>query len=575
MNWDLNQKTSNLSLTNQIKKLPQQAGVYLFKGQDDQILYIGKAKNLKNRTLSYLKHDDWKTASIINSSSKIDFITTKNELEAMLLEVKLIQSNQPKFNILLKTGQPFVYIMTTNSKLPELKIVRNKKQKGSYFGPFIEKTHTRKVFNFLIKTFRLKICKKKIEQGCLYYHMGLCAGSCKKDFDVNGYLKRLNLAQKALKQGHEKFLKYLKKQIEFHNEKLEFEKSKELNEYLEAFKSVFASLETDISKEKLRTITTKDIWILTPDKQSLFLFKEKETALKKVIQYYLPHYSQSIPHPLVLRSHLSPSKGDFRRALSSKKILSKDAGPPHSLSPQFLEYFQSYYQSYKNPATILTNFEIAKDQKKLIEKFLKKWHEPCLSKPWKETVIISTPEKDHFANLIKLAQIKTDQEIKRQKSIGKALQTFLKLNIEPRTIDCFDVSHKQGQNMVGSCVRFKDGQPDKKNFRHFKIKTVKGQNDYAALKEIVSRRYHNTKDLPDLILIDGGKGHLNVVKNLFPQAEFASLAKKKETVFSPRIPGGKKLDIKTHVGQILIALRDYTHHFAISYHKKLDSNNKF
>jgi len=527
MNKNSNQEINNLSLANQIKKFPCLAGVYLFKSFDDQILYIGKAKNLKTRVSNYLKHDDWKSSSIMNASSKVDFIITKNELEAMLLEAKMIQGNQPKFNVLLKTGQPFIYLMITNSKLPELKIVRNKKQKGSYFGPFIEKNHARKVFNFLIKTFHLKICKKKIDQGCLYFHMGLCSGSCKKDFDEKGYLERLNLAQKALSQGHEKFLKYLKKQMDKHNERLEFEKSKELNEYYQAFKSVFTSLETDISKEKLQTITTKDIWILTPDKQSLFLFQEKETALKKKHVFFFAIKDQP---------------------------------------EEYLTYFQSYYQTYKSPATILTNFEIAKDQKILMEKFLQKWHE-------QKTVIISAPEKGHFANLIKLSQIKADQEIKKQKSMGKTLQTFLKLNIEPHTIDCFDISHKQGQNMVGSCVRFKDGQPDKKNFRHFKIKTVKGQDDYAALREIVSRRYRDTKNLPDLILIDGGKGQLNAVKNLLARAEFASLAKKEETIFSSRILNGKKLNIKTHVGQILIALRDYTHHFAISYHKKLEQLN--
>ena len=437
----------------------------------------------------------------------------------MILEAQLIQSNQPKFNVLLKTGQPFVYLMFTNTKLPELKIVRTKKQKGTYFGPFIEKSHARKVYNFLIRTFKLKLCKQKIDLGCLYYHMGICSGNCRKDFDLNKYMEKLELAKKSLKQGHNKFLKYLESEIEIHNQKLEFEKSKELNEYLSAFKSVFTSLETNVAKNKLTDLTTKDIWILSEDKKDLFLFKEKETSLKKQHVFY------SINNPL--------------------------------------EYLQTYYQSYSSPTTILINFEIEKEEKDLLEQFLQKWHH-------KIDVKIIKPETSYFLNLIKLAQIKTKQELKKEKTLSKSLQHFFKLSHEIHTIDCFDISHKQGNFMVGSCVRFKDGQPDKKNFRHFKIKTVTSQDDYACLREIVKRRYLNENDKPNLILIDGGKGQLNAVKDLFPEIEFASLAKREETIFSDKLPQGKKLNLKTFVGQTLIALRDYTHHFAISYHKKLE-----
>lgn len=477
----------------------------------------------------------------------------------MLLEAQLIQSYQPKFNVLLKTGQPFVYLIITNTKLPELKIVRNKKQKGTYFGPFIEKSHAYRVYNFLIRTFQLKICKKKIDLGCLYYHMGICSGSCRKDFDVDKYLAKLELAKKSLKHGHAKFLKYLQIQIVEQNKKLEFEKSKKLNEYLSAFKSVFTTLETDIAKNKLTDLTTKDIWILSQDKKSLFLFKEKEAVLKKQHVFYSPLSARPEERALCA----SVSKGFTEHDI--------------------LEYFQTYYQTYSSPTTILVNFEIEKEQKNLLEQFLQKWpvYAPLRrGKTTKIDVKIIKPETGHFSNLIKLAQIKAEQEIKKEKTLSKSLQHFLKLSHKVHTIDCFDVSHKQGRFMVGSCVRFKDGQPDKKNFRHFKIKTVVDQDDYACLREIVKRRYnincttHTERvqrvERPNLILIDGGKGQLNAVKDLFPEIEFASLAKRNETIFSDKLSNGKKLNLKTFVGQTLIALRDYTHHFAISYHKKLE-----
>lgn len=517
-------KPSNLNLEEQSKRLPQKSGVYLFKDNSDHIFYIGKAKNLRNRVKSYFqkKDSDWKIAAILESSTKIDYIETQNELAAMLLEAELIQANQPKFNILLKSGQPFLYLLITSPlrKLPELKITRNKKEKGTYFGPFLEKTPARKVYDFLIKTFRLKLCKKKIENGCLDYHLGICAGSCRPDFDKNAYLQRLELAKTALKQGHKKFLQYLKEKIEEHNKKLEFEKSKELNEFYQAFQTVFETLDTSTPSKSL---VSKDIWILTPDKKTLFLFSEKNAALKKKQIFYLP----------------------FKEDQN-----------------QYLEYFKSYYRSFSCPNTILINFDLEKTEKELLESFLQKWHK-------KEIVSIIHPDSDHFSNLVRLATIHAEQELQKQKNIGAALKNLLLLPIEPHTIDCFDISHKQGMFMVGSCIRFLDGQPDKNNFRRFKIETVKTQDDYACLQEIVKRRYKDKKELPNLIFIDGGKGQLSAITTIMPEAEVASLAKKEEMVFSKRIPQGKKLNLQNYASQILIALRDYAHHFAISYHRKL------
>ncbi|MBD3273407.1 hypothetical protein GF385_03610, partial [Candidatus Dependentiae bacterium] len=325
-------------LQNQSKKLPALPGVYLFKNSADQILYIGKAKNLKNRIKSYFQNNKHiKNMALIENSSKIEHIITKSELEAMLLEAELIKSNQPKFNILLKDGQPFLYIKLNNrtKKLPQLEIVRNKKTKGIYFGPFLEKTPTRKVYNFLMKTFRLKICNKKIENGCLDYHMGLCAGNCKSNFDEKSYLERLNLAKLALKKGHAKFLKHLEKEILKNNIKLKFEKSKELYEYLKAFKIVFHNLDENYSfKSPSKTLVTKDIWILDKNKKTLFLFKEKNAALSK------------------------------------KRIFSLQFEDIND----YLKYIYSYYQNFNCSNTILTNFEIKNTHKKILEKFLKSFH---------------------------------------------------------------------------------------------------------------------------------------------------------------------------------------------------------
>jgi excinuclease ABC subunit C len=522
----------NEQLINQVRQLPGKPGVYLFKDSNDQIVYIGKAKHLKKRVSNYVQNlgRDVKADTIFQASVNLEHIETKNELEAMLLEAKLIQSHQPKCNILLKSGQPFLYILATSGKTPELKLVRNQKQKGVYFGPFLEKTSARRVFDFLIKTFRLKLCKSKIANGCLNYHMGICAGSCRPDFDLAAYQERFELAKASLKQGHKKFLGYLKEQIEASNRAREFEKSKQLHEYYQAFERVFSAL--DVKPSDSADIVRKDIWILTPDGKALFVFEERDAVLKKKHVFYFP------------------------LAANQVQELSEDK--------PYIEYFLSYYRTFVSPSIILINFDLDRDDKKLYEGFLKSWHQK------EHDVTIIKPEESHFASLVRVATIQVQQELEKQVAVPKALKTLFKLAYEPHTIDCFDISHKQGMFMVGSCVRFKDGHPDKEKFRLFHIRTVAGQDDYASLREIVQRRYADPAELPDLILIDGGKGQLNAVQDLFPLAEFASLAKREETVFSKRLPEGRVLDQKSFVGQLLIALRDYTHHFAISFHRKIE-----
>lgn len=523
---------SNQNLTASIKSLPNTPGVYQFKDEHGQIVYIGKAKSLRKRVMNYLQRQGYelKADLIIAASVQLDFIQTKTELEAMLLEARLIQSHQPKFNVLLKSGQPFLYILITSSKTPELKLVRNQQLKGSYFGPFLEKGPARKVYDFLLKTFRLKQCKKKIENGCLDYHMGLCAGSCRSDFDRAAYCQRMELARMSLKQGHAKFLAYLQEQIEASNREQTFEKSRELHGYYKAFASVFDALDTKgVNNRKL---DHKDIWILTSDRRTLFLFDEVNGAFKRREVFYFPFMD--------------------------------DVVQEQAYEQLTLEHMTSFYRSHIPSATIFVNFDLNDHERELLEKFVHEWHQLNYD------VAVTQPVEGHGAALVRLGKLHAQQDEEKRLSLGRQLRVLLKLHFEPKTIDCFDISHKQGLFMVGSCVRFKNGEPDKEGLRKFHIKTVHQIDDYASLREIVARRYADATELPDLILIDGGKGQLNAVQDLFPHAEFACLAKREETIFSNRIPEGRKLDLKSFVGQMLIALRDYAHHFAISFHRSIE-----
>lgn len=520
----------NQNVLDQIKNLPHEPGVYLFKDLNRQIIYVGKAKDLRNRVSQYLQqqNSDVKAHSILQAAYALDHVRTSSELEALLLEAQLIQSHQPRFNVLLKDGQPFLWLIISSQSadvLPKIELVRNKKKRGIYFGPFLEKNHARSVYEFLLRTFRLKICNKKITNGCLYYHLGSCAGACRPDFDADAYRDRLALVQLALQKGRREFLQYLLDEIAAANKTLHFERSRELHQHCQSFERVFDALGS--KKPDVAAYVKKDIWVLSPDNQELFFYEERDTVLKKRQHFYF--------------------------------YLQEDQA---SLVESIKEYFLSVYRQRRPAHVILTNIDFAED-KNLFQKFLQTLHnlelEPNIQQGY----------EGHYAQLLKMALVHMDQDRKKRQSLGSLLKKLFLLPKEPRTIDCFDISHKQGTFMVGSCVRFTAGQPEPDKFRRFKIKTVIGQNDYASLREIVSRRYRDVGDLPDLILIDGGKGQLHAVDDLFPGAEFASLAKREETIFSCRIPEGKKLDLQSFTGQVIVALRDYTHHFAISYHRLL------
>lgn len=416
----------NSTMKNDYKALPHKPGVYLFKDGNSAIVYVGKAKDLKKRVGSYFSNlaTDWKIQALFEEATRIDHIITEHENQALILEAELIQEHQPKFNTLLKTGQPFLFLLFTDT---ECLLVRNKKQKGKYFGPFIHKQHARRVHSFLISTFKLYKCNKKIENGCLDYHLGRCAGNCKKLFDGQDYAFRLLLAQDAVKQNRKDFIERLEEKIKIHSAALEFEKAKHFAEYQENLETIFTSLDEKFSPRS----------------------------------YALDISGATIP----------------------------------------------------------------------------------------------VPDVDDY--------LETAEELKN----------LLELEGLPERIDCFDISHFQSSYIVGSCIRFYKGKPDKNSFRRFKVKSLVEQNDYAALQECVMRRYKEGETFPDIILIDGGKGQRNAITPLVKGITCISLAKKEELLFSDNHKEGFPLNVRTKSGKLLICLRDYAHHFAISYHRLL--RNKF
>ena len=420
-------KGMDMASPNYVLEMPQLPGIYVFKDKNSSIIYVGKAKRLKARVSSYFrKQEDWKVEELIKEHAIVEYILTKNELEALLLEAQLIRSYKPKYNVLLKYSNPFVYLVITQEKLPQLQLVRRKTGKGTFFGPFLYMKRARSSYEYLVRSLKLRLCNAKIEQGCLDFHMGTCAGNCMPTFSTDEYTIRLLIAQRLLEGKYQDCEILLKKQIVEHNTRLEFEKSRRLSTYLNSLESLFETLKTGFSEKK-------------------------------------------------------------------------------------------------------------------------------------------------YVKQISLMEAPLSSKIERPIRALEELQKLLGLSELPASIDCFDISHFQSSYLVGSCIRFTGGIPDKKNFRRFRIKTLTSQNDYAALQEIVSRRYRDISEAPDIVMIDGGKGQLSSVKKLFPNLLCISLAKKEELLHTPDYPDGIYFDVKTPVGQLLIYLRDYAHHFAITYHKLLRS----
>jgi len=523
-----------------VHKAPRSAGVYLFKQADGAVIYIGKARVLRTRLQSYLNgyEREWKATQIIRASSSVEWYETTSELEALLLEARLVQSYQPPFNVLLKTGQPYVYYLITQDALPRFEVVRTKTKKGTYFGPFIDKSAARAAYRFLLHTFRLGLCTRTIEHGCLAYHLGRCAGVCRSDFNRAQYEERLMLLHKALRSKPTDMYRDLDMRIQESNAALTFERSAELVRYKQALEKMYESVSTGFDKPlSVQRLAEKDIWIwllsaTDDDFASLFLFRERGGVLKKERVWRVARMEEEVEQELS-------------------------------------QYIFEYYRVYRPSPQVLASQAFT--DAPLLADFVREWHHLSYA------VVVAAPAGTEHHECMAHAMVYAREESARPERMAQQLKQFLALRRVPRVIDCFDISHAQGHAMVGACVRFVDGVPDRDAIRHFHIKTVEGNNDYASLQEIIVRRYKEQSDLPDLIVIDGGKGQLSAAREVLQPilegttVDLVSLAKREETVFCSAYPEGKVLNSALVAHGSLVALRDYAHHRAISFHRQVRS----
>jgi len=505
-------------------KYPEKAGIYLMKDSRGDIIYIGKARNLRKRLLQYFtRANDTKTRVLVNQIEEIEFILTKNEMEALILESNMVKNYQPKYNMLLKDSKHFSYLALTREKFPRLLVAR-KNSKGKFrikdakfFGPFTDAGKRAISARYLRKLFRVRICNKMPRKECLQYHLGNCSAPCIGKISSDDYQKNIDSLEMVLdgKRNAKRIIRDLKAQMKRASDDLDYELAASLRDQI-------SSLEIFFGKSNVEQIKRKDedfVWL------------------------------QQIGGEL--HAHILKSQNGVICRSENQKIQIK-----HEENPE-VAFFMQYYGGRNTSEVVYSNME--EKQIKLLNS--------TLGQEFKKPSKAKMKVLEIAANSI--MHNKIDPSVLE-------LQEILEMKDSPVIIETFDISTLLGTNSVGSMVRFVNGKPDKQGYRRFRIKTVEGQDDFAMMKEVVGRRYSRILSeggqLPDLILIDGGPGQLHfaieALDELGIDKTIVSLAKREEEVYVPNKMEPLEMDKKSPALKLLQRCRDEAHRFAIAYHRK-------
>ena len=519
-------------LTTKIKAIPTNPGCYLFKNQLGKIIYVGKAKNLNKRVKSYFKFNlsDPKTRQLMSEATDVDFIVTDSELEALLLEARLIKTNQPRFNLDLKSGVRYAYIKITNELLPRLETTRIIKRGDKVFGPYALASTRRNLLQLATELFKLR------------------SGKTKPVFVGQLYKIRCATAPWVRWVALEEYQADIKKVVLL----LQGKTSDLIGELQEEMRGLAQQ-----QRYELARIRRDQIGALQQ------LADKQKVQLRKA-------YDQDVINAVVIKNQFIVQLFNINKGVvSGRKQFKLKLPSQQVLADVWSDFLRQYYYNQELPQEIILPNKIA--EQKLLEQYLTKLAQ--------RKVIITVPKKGDKLKLLNLVKKNILISLKRGDSALFDLQTALSLPQLPITIECFDVSNLGSSQIVGSLVCFKDGLPDKNNYRHFKIKWQQRQSDFDAMREIVFRRYYRaTKEktaLPDLVLVDGGKPQLTAAKialrSLGLTVPVAALAKKHEELFIPGQNESIKLDKKSAALKLVQKIRDEAHHFAITYHRLLRS----
>lgn len=539
-----------------IKMIPDETGVYLMKDSDEKIIYIGKAKSLRTRVKSYFSNEKLspKISIMVPKIAKIDFITTDNEVEALILEDTLVKKYKPRYNTLLKDDKKFPWIEITDEKYPRILVTRkpitkSKRKNHKYFGPYVNAGALYSTIDFLKQVFPLKQCKVPVfkTKPCMNYHIHRCLGPCQDKVSSEDYKLVLSQVELFLTGKQNELLKKLENMMEKSSQALEFEKAAKYRDTIKAIEKV---VETQKIVSDDNTLS-QDVFAFSSDKiyiavvllrirEGKLVYKEgydliidKLDTDKETFWAFLENYYQTVEPVQIPKEIIVSYAAEDSSILAS--LLSKRSGSKVKFTtPKARKKFELLQMAEKNALITLEN-----------------------------------------ANLKAQRMLQYDWN-----ALGSTLQEKLLLKKFPLRIECFDISHLSGTDTVASMVVFIKGKPVKSEYRKYKIRITEGKiDDFAAMNEVISRRYKKTRSkraLPDLIVIDGGKGQLSsackALKELdIKDPQIVSLAKKFEEIF---IPGADKpliFEKDSPALYLFQQIRDEAHRFAVSFQRQLRS----
>lgn len=527
-------------------------GVYQYFDKTGKIIYVGKAKNLKNRVLSYFRNDikhTLKTQILVRKIADIKFVHVSSETEALLMENNLIKKYKPKYNIMLKDDKTYPWIRITNEEYPRIFTTRNVIKDGSsYYGPYASGRILKELMDLLRNVFSYRSCslnltEEGVNQGkfkpCLNAQIGLCDKPCIGEQSRVEYHKMISGVRQVIRGNFASYLKEMKAQMMSFAEQLNFEKAQIMKERI-------MLLENYSAKSTIVSSISHDLEVYSyiADEDKVFINMTKVVEGKVNMSFSVEvERKLDIPAIEVFTSAIMQNR--LRLQWEAKEII----------VPELLDLPKDY---------VLQTIPNGGERKKLLD------------------------FASHNALLYRNQKLKNAKIVDPERWSNKVvleMQKDLQLAKPPHHIECFDNSNIQGTNPVASCVVFREGKPSNKEYRHFNVKTVVGPDDFASMREIVFRRYSRLsaegKELPDLIVIDGGKGQLSSAVEALKKAEVydkvvvIGLAKRLEEIYKPEDPVPICLDRRSHTLQIIQHIRDEAHRFGITFHRDKRSKATF
>lgn len=530
------------SINVQISTLPDNPGVYQFYDAAGKILYVGKAKNLKKRVSSYFnkKQEYGKTRVLVKKIHTIKHIVVSTESDALLLENNLIKKLLPRYNVLLKDDKSYPWICIKNERFPRIFPTRKLIKDGSeYYGPYTSMKTVRTLLELVKSLYPLRTCnydlsEEKIEAGkykvCLEYHLGNCLGPCEGLQGEKEYNGQIEDIRQIIKGNLKSSLHSFRQQMKELADKMEFEKAQRVKDKIDILENYQAK--STVVNPKINNV---DVFSIISDETHAYV-----------------NFLQ-LSHGAIIRSHTLEIK---------KKLDETDEELLQLAITEIRQRFHSRTKEIYLPFPVTVEEDVKVTLPKLGDK---------------RRILELSERNARFYRQDKMKQIKITDPDRHTKRIMAQMKADLRLSVEPTHIECFDNSNIQGSNPVAACVVFKDGKPSKKDYRHFNIKTVEGPDDFASMEEVVFRRYNRLlnedEPLPQLIVIDGGKGQLSsALKSLEAldlrgKIAIIGIAKRLEEIYFPEDPVPLYLDKRSETLKIIQQLRNEAHRFGITHHR--------